>query len=285
MSIILTRFYKYFSSIYKSIIIYILFLNKNSKLHKLNLNVNNPFMENDKKINDVFILFAFTKFNIYWDKIIVASLIAWCISASFILFVPFGFVLAFASLSILCVGLEKYKICLLLEKEKPFETIFSFIKISPTAILLKFLKCLYTLFWSLFLIVPGIICALNYSFGTFLLADDPTLTSQQALAKSKIYTNGFRKQIFLIFLFCLFMFFVGICVCGAICVFLHLILKVYYIATIIILICLSMLIFLTVIVPYWQISITQLYLQSKQMHKSTKPKKRTINNSDSADKS
>lgn len=39
--------------------------------------------------------------------------------------------------------------------------------------------------WSLLFIIPGIVAALRYSMAPYYLADDPSLTARQALAKSK----------------------------------------------------------------------------------------------------
>ena len=45
-------------------------------------------------------------------------------------------------------------------------------------------------FWSMFLIIPGVIAALNFSQAFFILADDPEKSITQVLAESKIMMYG-----------------------------------------------------------------------------------------------
>lgn len=53
-----------------------------------------------------------------------------------------------------------------------------------------FLRDLYVFLWSLLLIVPGIIKALEYSQVEYLLAEDPSLSTQEALERSKEMMDG-----------------------------------------------------------------------------------------------
>lgn len=48
-----------------------------------------------------------------------------------------------------------------------------------------FLRDLYVFLWSLLLVVPGVIKALEYSQVEYLLAEDPSLSTKEALARSK----------------------------------------------------------------------------------------------------
>ena len=66
------------------------------------------------------------------------------------------------------------------------------------------LTALFTFLWSLLFFVPGIIKALSYSLTTYLLADRPELTAQEALIESMRMMEGKKGK-----LFCLFLRFLG----------------------------------------------------------------------------
>ena len=59
---------------------------------------------------------------------------------------------------------------------------------------------IYTLLWSLLLVVPGVIKFLSYSLAPYILADEPELTAEQAICKSMIMMEGHKTQLFLIHL-------------------------------------------------------------------------------------
>lgn len=61
-----------------------------------------------------------------------------------------------------------------------------------------FLKKLYVALWSLLLVVPGIIKSLEYSMVEYLIAEDPTLTAKEALAKSKAMMQGHKWNAFVL---------------------------------------------------------------------------------------
>lgn len=62
------------------------------------------------------------------------------------------------------------------------------------------LMYIFTLLWSLLLIVPGIIKSLAYSLAPFILADNPELSANQAINESMKMMNGHKMDLFLIML-------------------------------------------------------------------------------------
>lgn len=66
------------------------------------------------------------------------------------------------------------------------------------------LMCIYIFLWMLLLIVPGIIAALGYSMTFFILAENPQMSGQEALQKSKEMMMGHKWE-----LFCLQLSFIG----------------------------------------------------------------------------
>lgn len=68
------------------------------------------------------------------------------------------------------------------------------------SVALNLLVGIYTLLWSLLLLVPGVIKALAYSMSTFVLADNPDMTCEQAICESMRLMQGHKMDLFLIML-------------------------------------------------------------------------------------
>ena len=62
------------------------------------------------------------------------------------------------------------------------------------------LMYIFTLLWSLLLIVPGIIKSLAYSLAPFILIDNPELSANQAINESVKMMKGHKMDLFLIML-------------------------------------------------------------------------------------
>ncbi|HYV91753.1 MAG TPA: DUF975 family protein [Chitinophagales bacterium] len=58
------------------------------------------------------------------------------------------------------------------------------------------LIAVFTLLWSLLLIIPGIIAALSYSMTFYILADDNSIRAMEAIDKSKEMMDGYKLKFF-----------------------------------------------------------------------------------------
>lgn len=67
-----------------------------------------------------------------------------------------------------------------------------------------FLVNLFTFFWALLLIIPGIMKAFSYALTPYILLDEPELTARQAITRSCEIMQGRRWK-----LFCLYLSFIG----------------------------------------------------------------------------
>lgn len=63
---------------------------------------------------------------------------------------------------------------------------------------LYWLIVLFTLLWSLLLIIPGIIKSYAYSMSWFILAENPDMTAKEAIEESKIITDGHKMDLFVL---------------------------------------------------------------------------------------
>lgn len=61
-----------------------------------------------------------------------------------------------------------------------------------------FVSVLYILLWSLLLIVPGIVKSYEYRMVPYILAEDPNLSTSEALKRSSIMTDGHKWDIFVL---------------------------------------------------------------------------------------
>ena len=67
-----------------------------------------------------------------------------------------------------------------------------------------FLVQLFTILWTLLLIIPGIMKAFSYALTPYILLDEPELTARQAITRSCEIMQGRRWK-----LFCLYLSFIG----------------------------------------------------------------------------
>lgn len=83
-------------------------------------------------------------------------------------------------------------------KPTEFNDLFSQFDRFGTGFAQSFLRSLYTLLWSLLLIVPGIIAALSYAMTPFILEEHPELTASEAIRRSKELMRGHKTDLFIL---------------------------------------------------------------------------------------
>ena len=89
-------------------------------------------------------------------------------------------------------------------KNLTFSTLFSRFALFTTGFCQQFLRGLYTALWSLLLVVPGIMAAYSYAMTPYILAENPDMRANEAIAASKALMAGHRWE-----LFCLDFSFIG----------------------------------------------------------------------------
>lgn len=62
----------------------------------------------------------------------------------------------------------------------------------------SFLRTLYTILWSLLLIIPGIIKSIGYSMAPFIMADNPEMSAKEAIAASTELMDGHKGDLFIL---------------------------------------------------------------------------------------
>ncbi len=107
--------------------------------------------------------------------------------------------------SVIEVGYCKFNLDLVdRRKEAEIGTMFGYFNFWKTAAVVRLLQTLYVLLWSLLFIIPGIMAAYSYSMTGYILADNPDMAADEAIARSKQMMDGNRWR-----LFCLQISFIG----------------------------------------------------------------------------
>lgn len=97
-------------------------------------------------------------------------------------------------------------------EKKPIEYLFQmYNKRNFTTMLLV---DIYTVLWSLLLVIPGIIKSYSYAMVPYLLKDDMTLENNAAIEKSMEMMQGYKMKLFLLDLSFLGWYLLSILTCG-----------------------------------------------------------------------
>lgn len=110
----------------------------------------------------------------------------------------------FAIGSVVSTGYARFNLALIDGEEPRLADLFEPFPRFKTLFCARFLVLLYTLLWTLLLIIPGIIASLSYAMTPYLLAEHPELTAGEAIRRSKELMEGNRWR-----LFCLGFSFIG----------------------------------------------------------------------------
>lgn len=93
-------------------------------------------------------------------------------------------------------GITKFTINISRNQEARIEQLFESFSNFGTSLAAYLLVGLYTLLWSLLLIIPGIITALSYSMTFYIIADDNSIGPMDAINKSKKMMDGYKWKYF-----------------------------------------------------------------------------------------
>ena len=107
--------------------------------------------------------------------------------------------------SVIEVGYYKFNLDLVDRRnEAEIGTMFGYFNFWKTTAAARLLQTLYIVLWSLLFIIPGIMAAYSYSMTGYILAENPDMTADEAIARSKQMMDGNRWR-----LFCLQISFIG----------------------------------------------------------------------------
>lgn len=206
-----------------------------------------------------------------WGQMICATALAMVSILAWVLFAPFGLFLMVFATGFISLGYIRFTIDILNNKNPNVERVYGSYKQCFSAFALRVVMCVITALWSLLLIIPGVICALNFSFAMSVMCEDKNMTAFRAMEKSKQLVKGYRMEILDIYLLWFLMLAIvfggfsslvagiGVAAGG---------IETWLIFTIgaVITLCVDVL----VLMPFKQICLTSIYLDAKDCQKSVK---------------
>ena len=130
-----------------------------------------------------------------WGKAILASLIHTAITGSVGELKSYGTLLS-VLLSPLTAGLQLFFLRLAEKGENDLKNLFQPFNDYTRFLWAAVRMMIFTLLWTLLLIVPGIIAGLRYSQTIFLMLDDPGLNAAEAMKKSALLMKGHKWRLF-----------------------------------------------------------------------------------------
>ena len=104
----------------------------------------------------------------------------------------------------MALGIAIFSINISRNQDARLEQIFQGFNNFKTSLGAYLLMLLFTLLWTLLLIIPGIIAVLSYSMTFYILADDNSIGAMEAIDKSKKMMDGYKWKYF-----CLGLRFIG----------------------------------------------------------------------------
>lgn len=94
------------------------------------------------------------------------------------------------------LGYVKFNLNLVDHKPASFADLFSEFHRFGAGFLMQLLRMLYTFLWSLLFVIPGIYASYGYAMTPYILQENPELTANEAITKSKELMHGNRWRLF-----------------------------------------------------------------------------------------
>lgn len=166
-------------------------------IYSANINFNFNYSDNETAGNGIFSWFS----NLTGSQMVFLGA-----AGAFLLNMALVFSIARLFIgSIVGIGYAKFNLDLVDNvTEARFATLFSYMRFWKVAIITRIVRTLYIVLWTLLFIIPGIIASYNYALTDYILAENPELTTKEALELSKKMMYGHRFR-----LFCLEFSFIG----------------------------------------------------------------------------
>lgn len=143
---------------------------------------------------------SFYEINEHYMKYISAlALQAFLLIGALLFLPPFGIILAFLIMVITQIGLAKYSLRILNKKPEQIKQVAEINKFTFSHIITFIIKTFQIAFFSLFLIVPGLIKCLEYSQTDFILAENEKMETSEALLESKKLTHNSKGRVLMLF--------------------------------------------------------------------------------------
>lgn len=131
-------------------------------------------------------------------KYLVMMLIIFAINAACGFIPVIGPIISFVIMPAFALSLVNFFIKLTKNEEVAIGDVFSGFNKTGRALLMNIFVSIFTFLWSLLLVIPGIIKAYAYSMSYYILAENPELTANQCITRSKEMMQGHKWDLFVL---------------------------------------------------------------------------------------
>jgi uncharacterized membrane protein len=122
-----------------------------------------------------------------------------------VLLISIPFMIAYLILgSVVTVGYSKFNLEIIDRKDAKLGNLFEYFRFWKSAVIANLLRFVYTLLWSLLLLIPGIVASYSYAMTPYIMAEFSDISGKDAINASKKLMMGNRYK-----LFCLDVSFIG----------------------------------------------------------------------------
>ncbi len=123
----------------------------------------------------------------------IGTLIVYILITGVIHFIPIlGSLVAIVLAGPLTLGLSMFWLAISRGMDVRLDLLFRGLNNIGNSALAYILMMIFTLLWTLLLIVPGIIASISYSMTFFIMADDNSIEARDAINKSKQMMQGYK---------------------------------------------------------------------------------------------
>lgn len=125
------------------------------------------------------------------------------VGVTMVLIIAYAFIVIVIG-SAVDIGYKRYHLAIMDGDSPSIGVLFSGFSIYGRAFLLRILTTLYIFFWSMLLVIPGLIKSYSYSMAPYILAENPDMGANEAITASRELMDGNKWR-----LFCLEISFLG----------------------------------------------------------------------------
>ncbi len=97
---------------------------------------------------------------------------------------------------VIALGYAKFGLDLVDGKEASFSTLFSQFNRFGEGFCMRLLMNIFLTLWTLLFIIPGLVKAYSYAMTPFILAENPHLSANEAITKSRQLMDGHKSELF-----------------------------------------------------------------------------------------
>ncbi|HLV30446.1 MAG TPA: DUF975 family protein [Chitinispirillaceae bacterium] len=135
-----------------------------------------------------------------WNRSALAVFVFGILSSGVYSIPALGWIISLAVSGPLTLGITVFFLNISRKRSSRIEDLLCGFKDFKRSCITNLLMILYVVLWSILFIIPGIIATLSYSLIFYILADNPEISSCDAISRSKELMQGHKTELLLLYL-------------------------------------------------------------------------------------